>query len=94
MSQLDRLYDLLDDGLPHRTDEIMAVVYGSEHLGLARCAARIYDLKKRMEVMVRSWPDPERKSLTWYQMVKLNFNGVPIDEHKQRQSQQSYSVIG
>ncbi len=87
MSQLDKLYDLLYDGLPHRTDEIMKVVYGADHLGLARVGARIYDLKKRMNVMIRSWPDPEHKSLTWYQLIKTNFNGVPIDEHRQKQNQ-------
>lgn len=83
MSQLDLLYDLLYDGLPHRTDEIMKVVYGSDHLGLARVGARIYDLKKRMNVIIKSWPDPEKKSLTWYQMTLFNFNGQPINTKNQ-----------
>jgi len=35
LSQVDRLYNLLSDGLEHRTDEILKVVYGNEHKGLA-----------------------------------------------------------
>lgn len=79
MSQLDRLYDCLYDGLPHRSDALLNDVYGSEHLGLARLAARVYDLKKRMNVQIKSWADPEHPSLTYYQLIKVNFNGVPIN---------------
>lgn len=84
MSQIEKLYDELYDGQPHRSDELLKNVYGSEHLGIARLAARIYDLKKRMDVTIRSWPDPEHASLTWYQLIKTNFNGVPIDEQQNR----------
>lgn len=44
-SQAQRLYELLKDGQPHRTDEILKVVYGSEHLGIARPGARVNDLR-------------------------------------------------
>lgn len=47
MSQKDKLCNLLEDGKPHRTDEIMRVCYGGEHLGLARVGARIWDLKNK-----------------------------------------------
>ncbi len=79
MSQINLLYDLLYDGKPHRSDEILKIVYGSEHLGIARLAARVYDVKKRMGVMIKSWPDPEKPTLTWYMLIKLNLNGVPIN---------------
>jgi hypothetical protein len=36
MTQTQRLYELLTDGKPHRTDDILRVVYGSEHNGIAR----------------------------------------------------------
>ncbi len=45
-SQKARLYNLLVDGEWHATDEIQKVVYGKDHLGVARIAARIHDLKK------------------------------------------------
>lgn len=86
MSQINRLLNVLEDGLPHRSDELLKNVYGSEHLGLARLAARIYDLKKRMNVQIRSYPDPEHKSLTWYQLIRVNFNGQPIEKYDLVQS--------
>lgn len=45
-SQKAKLYRLLSDGQYHTTDEIQTVVYGKNHLGVARIAARIHDLKK------------------------------------------------
>ena len=60
---------LLLDGYPHRTDEIMRVVYGADHLGVARIASRIADLKNRGHVLV-GWKDEERPSLYWYQITK------------------------
>lgn len=87
MSQINLLYDLLDDGLPHRTDEIMKVVYGADHLGLARVSARIFDLKKRMNVQIKSWADPEHPSLTYYQLIRFNFNGQPINALVQNTNQ-------
>ena len=44
-SQKERLYKLLSDGNWHRTDEIQEVVYGRNHLGVARISARVQDLK-------------------------------------------------
>jgi hypothetical protein len=45
-SQKARLHKLLSDGEWHSTDEIQKVVYGGDHMGLARVAARVFDLKK------------------------------------------------
>jgi len=67
MSQAESLCNLLKDGKPHRTDEILEVVYGGSHLGLARCGARIYDIKKRGFDVI-GWRDPVTPSLFWYQL--------------------------
>ena len=46
LSQKARLLKLLQDMQWQNTNEIQRVVYGAEHLGSARVAARIADLKK------------------------------------------------
>ena len=68
MSQTQKLYNLLSDGEPHRTDQIMKVVYGDSHLGLARVGARIWDIKSKYNVEIESWKDKEIPSLWWYQI--------------------------
>jgi hypothetical protein len=60
MTQTERLYNLLKDNLPHRTDEILRVVYGSEHNGIARIGARIADLK------AGKWPGQVRCTIEGY----------------------------
>jgi hypothetical protein len=45
MTQAERLYDLLKDGHPHRTDEILLKVYGSSHNGITRIGARIVETR-------------------------------------------------
>jgi hypothetical protein len=68
MTQADRLYELLKDGKPHQTDEILRVVYGSEHMGIARIGARVADLKERgYQILGRS--DPENRKLYWYKLL-------------------------
>lgn len=69
-SQTDRLYNLLKDGEPHNTLEIMDVVYGNDHLGLARVGARIFDTKRKYGVCIHSWPDRNKRSITWYQIIE------------------------
>jgi hypothetical protein len=68
-SQAELLYKLLADGLAHRTDQIQALVYGGNHLGLARVGARIWDIKKKHNVEIKGWKDKENPSLYWYQIV-------------------------
>lgn len=68
MSQKDKLIELLSDGKAHRTDQIMRVVYGGDHLGLARVGARIYDIKQVKKVEIESWPDADNRALHWYRM--------------------------
>lgn len=73
-SQTQKLLSLLQDGLPHRTDEILLKVYGSEHLGLARIGARCFDLRKKGYV-ITGWRDEKNSSLYWYQMIQNGMYG-------------------
>ena len=67
VSQEQRLFELLSDFNPHRTDEILQVVYGSEHLGIARIGARIADLKKKGH-KIQGFRDPQHSTLYFYQL--------------------------
>jgi hypothetical protein len=68
-SQTDRLYELLKDGKPYRTDQIQVLIYGANHLGVARIGARIADIKAKYHVSIKGWKDSTRPSLYWYQLV-------------------------
>ena len=71
MSQVEKLYSFLQDGRPHRVDDILREVYGShEGFSIARLGARIFDLKRKHNVEIKSFPDPVNKKLWWYQIVK------------------------
>jgi hypothetical protein len=50
-SQAQRLYELLKNGRPYRTDEIVAKVYGPGS-SLARGGARIWDIKRKYHVAI------------------------------------------
>jgi len=67
--QVDRLFMLLQDKQPHRTDEIMNKIYGSSHLGIARISARIYDVKKRYNVEISCRKDIKHPTLVWYELL-------------------------
>lgn len=69
-SQTKKLEDLLLDYKPHRTDEIMRVVYGGDHLGVARIGARINDLKKKGYNIPTATRDKFKNTLYWYQIIK------------------------
>jgi hypothetical protein len=79
ISQSERLLNLLKDGRPHRTDEILAKVYGSEHLGVARISARINDIK-RQGYQITGYKDNRNTALYWYKMDVFNelFNPAEI----------------
>ena len=68
MSQVSRLKELLEQKGAVRTDEILRVIYGGEHKGLARPGARIDDLK-RMGYRIVGWHDKEIKTLYWYAII-------------------------
>jgi hypothetical protein len=75
ISQTTRLYNLLLDGNPHRTDEIVNKIYSGG--SLARVGARIWDIQKKYGVKIIGWHDFETPKLYWYQIVK---NEVPLEE--------------
>ena len=66
-SQTDQLFDLLRDGEPHSTLEILSVVYGVEFRGIARIASRVNDLKKRGYIV---WGF-KKDGIYHYQMEKV-----------------------
>jgi hypothetical protein len=92
-SQTDRLYSLLSDGEPHRTDEIMAIVYGADHLGLARVGARVYDVQQKYGVKINGWHDKNNPSLYWYQIDRGD-NTQAIRELYERSIKSFRPVIG
>ncbi|MGB8006423.1 MAG: hypothetical protein WCF48_04785 [Terriglobales bacterium] len=67
-TQTDKLFQLLKDGKPHRTDEILREVYGSEHLGIARIGARINDLKKLGHQII-GYHDTQNRKLYVYKLI-------------------------
>lgn len=67
LSQADRLKKLLEDGKPHNTPEIQAIVYGGTHLGTARIASRVHDLRAK-GLHIEGWKDAENPAIFWYQM--------------------------
>jgi hypothetical protein len=71
-SQTQRLYELLLDGKSHRTDEIVAKIYG-QGLSLSRVGARIYDVQKKYKVKIKGWHDTDNPKLYWYGIVRQNF---------------------
>lgn len=87
-SQADRLLALLLDGEPHNTVEILEKVYGGEHLGIARIASRVNDLRHRGHEIF-SWRDRENSTVWVYQLKnapkpppklewkEVMINGVP-----------------
>lgn len=72
MSQVEELYNVLQDGCPHRVDELVERVYGTPErvTTIARLGARVWDCKRRFHVEIKSWRDKFEKKLWWYQMVK------------------------
>jgi len=67
-SQADRLRQLLSDGQPHSTVEILERVYGTGHSGIARIGARIKDLRDR-GCEIEGWKDRQNPTIFIYQMA-------------------------
>lgn len=72
LSQCDLLQNLLRDGEPHRTDEILRRVYKVYGKGIARISARVYDLKNKRGANIVSWPDPDEPTLFFYMLVNAS----------------------
>lgn len=67
-SQRERLWLVLQDGKPHRSDSLVAQVYGPG-LSLARLAARVFDVKDRYGVEIKGWKDKTNPVLYYYQLI-------------------------
>mgnify|MGYP001579568009 CR=1 FL=1 len=79
MSQINEIYLILQDKLPHRSDEFQTKLFGSTKVGLFRLGARIYDLRKR-GFDIRGWKDPKVRSLYWYQLISSENAGFEPTE--------------
>ena len=90
MSQTDKLYQLLQDYQPHRTDQIARLVYQEKgqiclHCGrgemksLARIGARIFDIKRKYGVVIEGRRDKQIPSLYWYQMRRPSMPSLSVE---------------
>lgn len=72
MSQVDKLLELLSDGQPHPTTEILRVVYNlsGEEKGIARIASRVTDLRDRGYV-IESRRGLKNKTVWWYKLMSV-----------------------
>lgn len=75
----------MESGEPRRSDYLLKTVYGDGHFGIARLGARVWDLKKKYNVEIKSWPDEARRTLTWYQLVKKEIPKVLPTQYVQPQ---------
>lgn len=89
MSQTDKLYELLKDHEPHRTVDLVPLVYPSSdicpHCGrgdrrdLARLGARKFDAEKKYDVTIKSF---RKDKHWWYQMERPRriVEPYPVDD--------------
>lgn len=75
MSQADRLLKELQDGQPHSSIELVKAVYDSTGPSIARLGARIWDLRSKGHP-IKSWKDPERHTIQWYQLERKMMDGT------------------
>lgn len=88
-SSVDRIYEILKDGQPHRSDEITTELFGTadtQKTGLFRLGARIWDIKKDYKVEIKGYKDKDNPKLYWYQII--NFEPAR-PEVKEPQAQRS-----
>ena len=86
-SQTEKLYNLLGDGEPHSTPQILREVYGSDHLAIARISARVYDLSRgkwsgKKKLKIESWRDPKHETIWYYRLVREEPEQVALFEIK------------
>ena len=81
MSQTNEIYNILSDGLPHRSDQIQEKMFGSTKVGLFRLAARVNDLKQ-LGYAIKGWKDDKVKTLYWYQLIGSENAGFEQPEPK------------
>ncbi len=80
-SQTERLYELLREGFPVRTDQIVKTIYGDGNT-LARVGARIWDIQKKYGVKIEGYHDKENPALYWYKLKQENVIMSASEEEK------------
>lgn len=91
MSQKEVLLQILSDGRPHPSFELMEQVYGFGRKG-GRLAARVNDLKA-MGHQIASWRDRDVKGMWWYMLEQAEAPEASVPP-VQQQAQTSMFQIG
>jgi hypothetical protein len=81
-TQTSKLLKLLSDGYEHSTQEIQLVCYGADHLGTARIASRVDDLRRKGHEIPRARLDKDDPTMAWYRMVlkpRVVVDYVPVE---------------
>jgi hypothetical protein len=82
LSLTEKIYNILKDGLPHRSDHITRTLFGTDdtaRTGLFRLGARIWDVKQKYGVEINGWHDKENPKLYWYQIVYEKLDDPDFD---------------
>ena len=89
LSQTKIIYDLLLDGEPHSTYEMVNLIKPDG--GLVRISERIREIQKQHGVKINSWSDSDNRSMWWYQIkpiedLEVKFEDMPeYEEYHQAQ---------
>lgn len=88
-----RIYEILSDCRPHRSDEITNKLFGTAdtaRTGLFRLGARIFDIRAEGYI-IHSWKDKDNHKLHWYllegRMEDTAFTSLHIEEAEKKQAQ-------
>jgi len=82
MTQTERILEILLDGRPHSTFELVEKAYESHGPSLARLGARIWDLKQKGYEII-GWRDPDNRKKYWYQLKPLPRPAYEVEENGQ-----------
>jgi len=75
ISQTKIIYDLLLDGEPHSTYEMVNLIKPDG--GLVRISERIREIQKQHGIVIDSWPDNKNRSMWRYQIRPVE---IPLEE--------------
>lgn len=75
ISQTKIIYNLLLDGEPHSTYEMVNLIRPEG--GLVRISERIREIQKQYGIIIDSWPDSKNRSMWWYQIRPVE---IPLEE--------------
>jgi hypothetical protein len=75
ISQTKIIYDLLLDGEPHSTYDMVNLIRPDG--GLVRISERIREIQKQHGIVIDSWPDSKNRSMWWYLIKPVE---IPLEE--------------